>query len=200
MLIGLKELDPILKCVARSRLVKPVCQTLQKPKVSSDPAGILGQQITRASRVAKWWPAKHESVTCRQMLASKTREHHVWPNGGQQSTRASRVAKCLPAKHESAHGSPDTTPVQVSAIRNRQTLHLCKFQRSRVTRYYACASSSAHESPNITSVQVSAPRNRQTVHQSCETFHLEQYSSLFIPDLDLDISAPHLDTLSQGTR
>ena len=88
------------------------------------------QQRTRVPRVAKCWPAKHESVTYRQMLVSKAREQNVSPSAhGPASSRAVSLsnslrkvsglgdpvwrtqlakpintlksAKCSPAKHES---------------------------------------------------------------------------------------------------
>ena len=54
----------------------------------------------------------------------------------------------------SAHETPNTTPVQVRAFTEHQTLRLCKFERSRTTKHYTCAGFGAREQPNTTPVQV----------------------------------------------
>ena len=54
--------------------------------------------------------------------------------------------------------------MQVSALTEHQTLHLCKFERSRTTKHYTCAGLSAREQPNTTPVQVRALTVHQTLH------------------------------------
>ena len=65
---------------------------------------------------------------------------------------------------QTTHEPQNTTPVQVSALTNHQTLHLCKFERSRTTKHYTCACLSVREPPNTTPVQVSALTRHQTLH------------------------------------
>ena len=74
----------------------------------------------------------------------------------------------------SAREPPNTTPVQVSALANHQTLHLCRFERSQTTKHYTCAGFGAHEPPNTTPVQVWALVNHQTLHLC----RFERYSPL----------------------
>ena len=82
----------------------------------------------------------------------------------QRPGRGQADARQMPDRGQSAHESQNTAPVQVRALMNHQTLHLCKFERSRSTKHYNCAGSSAHEAPNITPVQVRAPMEHQTLH------------------------------------